>query len=180
MPDDVFILANLKVNEKEKLEDFVLFQKNPFKNNITEIKVSLPISYNSCALEMFAKHGNSGGSYGFLTKYKIIYDRRKNVGNEIRYLTKFNPENIHFYIIGPMEKYLGLNKEYEFKLFILNSFKIALVDDKGNWVYYIQDGSNKNIWILKHKLQVAGKLSIFANMGTEKNFNCLGRYEIRI
>ena len=178
IPDDVFILANLKINEKDKLEDFVLFQKNPFKNNITEIKVTLPNGYNSCALEMFAKRGDNSGSYGFLTKYKILYDKKKSSGNDIRYLTKFNPENINFYIIDPIVKYLGLNKEYEFKLFILNSFKIALVDDNGNWFYFIQDGSNSNIWILRHKLEKVGKYSIFANMASGKNYTCLGIYEV--
>ena len=72
VPDEVLILADVKVNGNKKVEGLVKMQKNPL---YTEIKVSLPVNCSSCNLDMFTKRGVE--SYQFLSKYKIIYERKK-------------------------------------------------------------------------------------------------------
>jgi hypothetical protein len=72
VPDEVLVLADVKVNGNKKIEGLVKMQKNPL---YTEIKVSLPVNYSSCNLDMFTKRGVE--SYQFLSKYKIIHERKK-------------------------------------------------------------------------------------------------------
>lgn len=176
VPSGVDLIANIKDSNNVKINDMILVQNSFDKKNISEVKVSISSRLNKFSIELFAKQGDD--SHKYIATYTVINTHENKKLNDRKFLFTFNKDKIKFYIASPIEKCLDSRREYEFRVLIENCKELAFILPDSKRVYFKQDRSNENLWLIKLKINKIGNANLYAKTKSNSSFECICGYEV--
>lgn len=167
------LTADLRDEKNEIIANAVLLQKLKDKNEY-EIRVILPLSGYLYDLHLFVREEK--GSYEKTASFKLIREQDNPSLDTKKFLKKYQVnDNLDYYIYNPVYQLLKKNEDYEFKFFIKNVFKVALVDKESNWFYLESD--LQSVWTATQSFQTPGDLTVFyKKTSNDTNFEALCSY----
>ena len=168
-PSSTSLMVNLKETKGDKIESAVYFGRNPATSNY-DVQVSIPVARKKYFLNVYAKDTSDVESRLFdeVGKFLIISSK---CDDKKEFVKMLNPLGIEYYIFSPVGLNLSKKSTHKFKVYIKDALKVALVDAESKWAYFKKDEKNFNYWYLEHVFDCMGKVTLFAKMKEDKNFD---------
>lgn len=163
------LLANLNNENDSKIDNACLVQKSLDKKKFL-LYVSCP-KQGKFYLNIFFNE-NNGQDYDFLTKLVLTKEKPVQPKDIMKFVHLYNKEA---FIEKPLGFQLKIGVEYEFKIYLNNAIKLALIDPKNNWNYFSihSDGC----YLLKWTAKILGTVNIYAQINQDSIFESLCNYE---
>ena len=174
-PSSTSLMVNLKETNGTKLESAVYFGRNPATSNY-DVHVSIPVARKKYYLNVFAKNTSDDGRlFDEVGKFLVTSSK---CDDKKEFVKMLNPLGVEYFIFSPVGLNLSKKNVHKFKVYVKGALKVALVDCESKWAHFNKDENNLNYWYLEHVFDCVGKVTLFAKMKEDKNFDGISFYNV--
>jgi hypothetical protein len=179
VPKQVTTIVELKDKNGISLENTVLIQRSKDQTKY-ELNIILPLRDHLYELNMFANNNlTHQRTFDLVAKFDLI---RNDNDSEMEWLEKekfisiFSLKSIEFYVYSPVKLNLKINKNYLFKIYVNDGFKVALIFNEINWIYL---NNTNSIWSISRSFDSIGQLKlVISTLNNKSDYKILCFYSI--
>lgn len=179
VPNTAQTQFELNDEKGNRLENSILQHCDPANLDNTLVNVSLPIQNRTFFLNMFAKSIKDESNNLKLTGTFHLTRTRSDSSDSIKFAHVFNNGISKLHIYSPLNSSLKANVTYDFKYFVKDALKVALVDSKKNWLHLDKQTESKlTVWKLTKSIAITGELLVFAQYDANSSYLTICKYSI--
>lgn len=180
IPNKTLIMFKLSDSNDKELENSILQHTDPSDDTNIVFSVVVPLQNKVYFLKLFDTKNESSTNNSHMFKEIATFHvtRTRSDSNDNLQLVHVLASNSKFFIYNPLDYNLNVDELYEFKYYIKDALKVALVsagDDK-NWYFFEKQADAIDVWTLKKAIPDLGEVSLFVQYNSDNSFTGICKY----